>query len=233
MNSDHKKVSYHHGMSVLVRAMAALGALAISARVLRHASSRDPDLHSRIATEADSDLFGRHLPNPSIAAGKVIGSFDDEHIALDTVKALVNRWPAKLEVYSPNLNEEMIAAMRLPKSPVRFWIAAGAVFGQLGGWVTTIMLSIYWRHPVAGMPVIAVPPFAIIAFEMMVLLGAVAGMLGLFFHCRLPNLTPSPEYLDRFKQDRIGIVLECSEHGQIVRAARTLRSHGASEIVYV
>lgn len=233
MSNHPSRAHARDGVGVLVRGLAAFGVIAAGARILSHISSRRLPSSSTETTSAEARVpRSSRSPSPTPAA-KVIGSFDDQNAALKAVRTLTDGWPAKFEVYSPNLNEELSHAMRLPKSPVRFWIAAGGVFGQLGGWVTTIMLSIYWRHPVAGMPVIAIPPFTIIAFEMMVLFGAGAGVIGLFFHCGLPALGSPPEYLDRFKQDRIGIVLECKERGHVARAANLLRACDADEIIYV
>jgi hypothetical protein len=162
----------------------------------------------------------------------VIGSFADEGAALDAVKAVTRRWNNGYQVYSPNLNERFFEAMSLRESSTRYWIAAGGIIGWLGGWATTIMLSIYWIHHVASMPVIAVPPFTIISFEMMILFGAFGGVLGLMFHARLPSFEPPAEYLRRFKQDRIGVVLSCDGGEEVLRARALLEEYGANEILY-
>ena len=96
------------------------------------------------------------------------------------------------------------------------------------------MLSIYWPHHVASMPVIAVPPFTIISFELMILFGTFGGVLGLMLHGRLPSFKPPEEYLRRFKRDRIGMVLSCDGgREEVLRAQTLLQEHGADEILYV
>jgi hypothetical protein len=163
---------------------------------------------------------------------QVIGSFAEEHTAAQAIASVRERWRHKFDAYSPFLSEEFMEAMGLHNSPVRYWVLTGAIIGQGGGWATTIMLSIYWRHPVANMPVIAVPPFTIVGFELMVLLGALFGVAGLFFHCRMPNFRESPPHLRRFKQDRIGIVLDCPAASDVRDAELLLRELGAEEIIY-
>jgi hypothetical protein len=175
-------------------------------------------------SELDSDALSQ--------ATVIVGSYDDAEAALQAARSLRLEWPYAFEVYSPNLNEAFFEAIDLPRSATRLWIAAGAIFGELGGWTATIMLSIYWPHRVAGMPIIAIPPFTIISFEMMVLFGVAGGVVGLLFHCGLPSLEPPPDYLRRFQQDRFGIVLDCDGAEQIVRGQQLLEKHGAKDIHY-
>lgn len=171
-------------------------------------------------------------PDTLSRARLVIGSFDDAHATVQAAGVLRREWPYGFEVYSPNLNEALLEAMNLPRSPTRLWIAAGAIVGELGGWATTIMLSIYWPHHVAGMPIIAIPPFTIISFEMKVLFGIGGGVVGLLLHCRLPTFEAPADYLRRFQEDRFGIVLNCHGPDQVLSGCRLLGKHGAKDIQY-
>ena len=179
----------------------------------------------------DAEFFPAPAQRRLLASGSVVGSFRDESDALRAIKALQRRWPHGFEAYSPLLNEHFFEAMNLPKSPVGLWILAGALFGQFGGWALTIMLSIYWPHTVANMPVIAIPPFTIIAFEMMVLMAIFGGLFGLMFHGRMPAFNASAEYMRPFKRDRIGIAMNCHGEPQFVEAERMLREFGAEDIL--
>jgi hypothetical protein len=167
------------------------------------------------------------------ASGIVIGSFQDENDALRAMTTLYRDWPHGFEAYSPQLNEHFFEAMDLPKSPVGLWILAGALFGQFSGWAVTIMLSIYWPHTVANMPVIAIPPFTIIAFEMMVLMAIFGGLFGLMFHGGMPAFSAPAEYMRKFKRNRIGIAMNCHGERQFTEAESMLRELGAEDILRV
>lgn len=211
-------------------ALLAIGAAcARSVRRLRP-GARWRSLSKQAEEEADQIVsnFGEALDRPVL----VVGGFDDDNTIKDAVRAVIREWPGEYEIYTPNLNESLFELMNLPTSPTRYWILGGAILGQCAGWGIVIYLSMFWPHPVAGMPIIAVPPFVIISFEMMVLLGVGAGCFGLLFHCGLPGLEPAPEYLDRFKQDQTGIVLICLGRPQVLWAKRLLEQHGAEEIRY-
>ncbi|HJU12775.1 MAG TPA: quinol:electron acceptor oxidoreductase subunit ActD [Candidatus Binataceae bacterium] len=205
------------------------GALAAAWRLQRRLHYRK---HEAMAPQRETPLVGANITEGLAQASVVVGSFDDADGAIEAARALRVEWPYGFRAYSPNLNEAFFEAMELPQSVTRLWIAAGAIVGELGGWATTIMLSIYWPHPVAGMPVISIPPFTIISFEMMVLFGVGGGLLGLLFHCGLPSLQSPPEYLQRFQRDRFGIVLNCEGAEQALRARRLLDQHGAKNIQY-
>ena len=167
------------------------------------------------------------------SASCVVGIFNDDRATLEAAREVKAEWTEEYRVYSPNLNEAMLEALKLPKSRTRGWILAGGVIGQLGGWATTIMLSIYYPHPVASMPIIAIPPFAIISFEMMVLCGAGAGFVAVLFYCGLPDWRLPPDIYRKFKQDRFGIVLMCDNRDQVLRARMLLERHRVENIVYL
>jgi Protein of unknown function (DUF3341) len=162
----------------------------------------------------------------------VIGIFSEEQATFEAAKSVRAEWSNEYRVYSPNLNESLFEALELPKSGTRMWILIGAVIGQLGGWATTIMLSIYYPHRVASMPVIAIPPFAIVSFEMMVLFGVGVGFLAVLFYCRLPEAEVPPDIFRQFKKDRFGVVLMCDDRDQVTRAQTLLERHKVESIAY-
>lgn len=218
-------------LSKFVKNAALGGALAATIWLLKRLVPRGTPTDVSKGSSTDAEGFREtevRIPQASL----VIGSFGNEETAVDAVKSLALEWPHEYQVYSPNLNEKLFAAMELPRSPTRFWIAGGAIIGEIGGWALTIMLSVGWPHHVARMPIIAIPPFAIIAFETMVLCGVGGGVIAVLVHCRLPSFKKPIKELRRFQQDRIGIVLNCDGYAQVKRADSLLRHHGADEIQY-
>jgi molybdopterin-containing oxidoreductase family membrane subunit len=66
-------------------------------------------------------------------------------------------------------------------------------------------------------------------FEMMILFGGIATLIGMVTLGRLPQLRPSPAYDPRFTHDRFGVAVHCAaERAASVRDI--LRQTGAEEI---
>jgi hypothetical protein len=164
----------------------------------------------------------------------VIASFDQKESAARAMETLRESWAGEWSAFSPFYSETFFLAAGLDNSPTRFWVLAGGLIGFLGAWATTIMLTIYWLHYVGNMPPIALPPFTIIAFELMVLFGVLIGTVGLMFHGgRTRALEAPPEFMKRFKLDRIGIVVGCAGADERIRIESMMRQLGAEEIANV
>jgi hypothetical protein len=124
----------------------------------------------------------------------------------------------------------ILEALGLRTSPVRIWMLLGGISGAVSGFALTIGLSAAWYpHRTAGMPIVSIPPFVIIAFELMILFGALAGTAGFLVHGRLPQLEAFPGYDPRFTDDCFGVVVECAP-GRASEAERLLHSAGAEEV---
>lgn len=133
-------------------------------------------------------------------------------------------------VFSPFPSAHVQGALGLPKSRIGLWVLPGAIGGALGGFVLTIGLSSVWYpHVTGGMPIISLPPFVIIAFEMMILCGALGGAAGFFVHTRLPQLEAFAGYDPRFSEDRFGMVVH-SPAGRAAEVERLLLGVGADEV---
>ena len=212
-------------------AVAAFGGAALQRwRLRQSASARLVDVESS-ADNASELLAAGFRTKRGVERGVAIGSFRDESDALCAIKKIRRDWPQGFEAYSPELNEHFLEAMDLPKSRTRFWILGGAIFGQVSGWTITIMLSIYWPHRVGNMPVIAIPPFTILSFELMVLMAVIAGVCGLMYHAGMPTFDAPPEYMRRFGRDRMGIAMNCEGEFEFRRAQSILRELGAEDIL--
>jgi Protein of unknown function (DUF3341) len=69
----------------------------------------------------------------------------------------------------------------------------------------------------------------VIMFELMILFGGVATLIGLVMLGRLPQFRTSPSYDARFTKDRFGVAVNCAaERAASVR--EILRGAGAEEV---
>jgi Ni/Fe-hydrogenase subunit HybB-like protein len=104
---------------------------------------------------------------------------------------------------------------------------AGAAAGFGFGLWLTIATSHDYPQVVGGKPLIALPPFLIVASELMFIgagWGAIAGFLIL---ARLPDLCPSAAYHPDLAVDRFGLYLPCDTPAERELAAELLRAAGA------
>ncbi|MEK7329548.1 MAG: DUF3341 domain-containing protein, partial [Candidatus Eisenbacteria bacterium] len=135
-----------------------------------------------------------------------------------------------LRVYSPVPYHDVERALGQGPSLVRWVTLGGAVCGLTGGFALCIYSVHAWPLVVGGKELVSLPPFVIIGFESMILLGALANLLGMLALSRLPELKASAPYDPRFTEDRIGIWVPCAGEAA-VKVQELMRGHGAEEVM--
>ena len=86
----------------------------------------------------------------------------------------------------------------------------GALTGTSTAFAFTSWTSVEWPLVVGGKPIISIPAFIPIVFEMSVLFGALATVIGLFVLSKLPNVKPAVVYDPEFTAGRYGVYVEAS-----------------------
>jgi molybdopterin-containing oxidoreductase family membrane subunit len=159
----------------------------------------------------------------------VTGFFTDEEPCVRGIAALRAAGFDRPRVFSPFASEKVREALRTARSPVRLWVFLGGITGCAGGFALTIGLSAEYPHVTAGMPIVSIPPFVIIAFELTILCGALSGVLGFLVHGGFPRRESEPGYDAQFTDDRFGVVVRCTTADR-PRAEALLRKAGAAEV---
>jgi molybdopterin-containing oxidoreductase family membrane subunit len=133
------------------------------------------------------------------------------------------------EVFSPTSYHEIEEAGDFGESPVKWFTLVGALTGTLAGFALALYTDFDWPIVVGGKSpgIASLPAYVVIGFELTILLGGIATILGMLVMCRLPN--PTQRILDkRFTDDRFGIfVPNASLDGE---QARILKECGAEEL---
>jgi len=112
---------------------------------------------------------------------------------------------------------------------VRLFTLVGGLAGTFSGFALTIWSSLKWGLVTGGKPVVSIPPFVVIAFELTILFGGIATILAAVLLGRLPRFRFSRAYDPRFTNDRFGIAVHCAvDRGASVRDI--LRTTGAEEV---
>jgi len=165
------------------------------------------------------------------ATETVLGVFAHVDTTVHALEGLKAKGYHDLTVYTPvpvHEIEEVLERDR-PVSRVRLFTLIGGLTGTVSGFFLTIWSAMKWGLVTGGKPIASIPPFVVIAFELTILFGGIATVLGMVILGRLPRLRPSPTFDPRFTNDRFGVAVHCaSERGASVR--EILRSAGAEEI---
>ena len=159
----------------------------------------------------------------------VIGAFADEHECVHAIEQMRAAGIGSMRAFAPFPCAHIVSAMGHRKSPVRMAVLLGGIAGVTSGYALTIILSLNWPHIVGGKPVVSIPPFTIIGFELMILFGALSSLLSFLFFGRLPNLKEFAGYSQRFSSDQFGLVVRCDLE-DAGRVEGLLRSTGAEEV---
>jgi len=112
---------------------------------------------------------------------------------------------------------------------VRFFTLIGGLTGTATGFFLTIWSALQWGLVTGGKPVVSIPPFVVIAFELTILLGGLSTVAAMLVLGRIPRLRPSPTFDPRFTRDRFGVAVHCDARD--VGAVRDILTRAGAEEV--
>jgi mono/diheme cytochrome c family protein len=135
----------------------------------------------------------------------LLASFDYVDSAVNAIGKLRAAGLKKITAYMPYPEHEIEEALQYDQSPVRVWALAGGLCGAAGGFAFTAFTSMDWPLVTGGKPILSIPAYVVISFEMMVLFGALSTVIGLFINSRLPYIKPMVVYDPEFSAGRFGI----------------------------
>ncbi len=159
----------------------------------------------------------------------VIGAFRELDAAVHAVEELRKARVGDLTVYTPTPRHELEEALGSPPSPVRRFTLIGGLLGVTFGYWIAIWTSEYWPLVTGGKAIGSWIPYTIIGFEVMVLVGALSTVFGMFYVSRIPRLTMTVGYDPRFSHGDFGVWVECPPD-KLQAAEETLRRNGAVEV---
>jgi hypothetical protein len=159
----------------------------------------------------------------------IVGVFPELDATVEAVAELKKLRVGDVTVYSPTPRHEFDDVLKHGPSVVRVYTLIGALLGVTFGYWIPIWVSDYWPLVVGGKPIASWVPYTIIGFELMVLIGSLATVLGLFVNARIPRITQTVGYDPRFSDGSFGIWVECRpDEQETVR--RVLVANGAEEV---
>jgi Protein of unknown function (DUF3341) len=154
---------------------------------------------------------------------------------VDTIVRALENLRAKgyhdLTVYTPVPVHEIedVLERDRPVSRVRLFTLIGGLTGTTSGFLLTIWTAMQWGLVTGGKPIASIPPYVVIAFELTILFGGLATVIGMAILGRLPRVRPSPTYDPRFTNDRFGVAVHCPPD-RAASVREILRGAGAEEV---
>ncbi len=164
----------------------------------------------------------------SARAGGILAVFDGVDSAIDAVERLRAAGLRRFTVFSPAPDHDLEHAIHAPQSAVRMFTLVGGLTGAATGFALPTWTSLDWPLVTGGKPIIAIPAWVIIAFELTILFGALSTVLGLFITARLPQRRPGLVYDPSFSEDRYGVYIRVP--GKEAQVRTILQDAGAVEI---
>jgi hypothetical protein len=130
--------------------------------------------------------------------------FDNEHDFLEKLEQLVKSGvdKKKIEILAPHPVYKADELLQPRPSGVRVFALVGALVGAAAGFLLPTFTVIDWPLISGNKPMISIPPFTIIAFELMILFGSLSAFLGFMLMARMPDvitIVTDEEFSDSFE----------------------------------
>ena len=156
----------------------------------------------------------------------LFGAPDGALAAAARLKAAGFTAPAVISPIPLEAAEEVLGTK---KSVIKRFTFFGAILGGLSGFALAAGTAVLYLHPTGGRPIIPFPPFLIITYEMTILFGILATVIGFLVSARLPAVRERP-YAPEAAVDRFAVTVSCDSDEGMQRAAAILRDAGAEEV---
>ncbi len=163
-------------------------------------------------------------------ANHQVGLFTQPEPALAAAAKLQQAGYPRPELMSPIPIEGVDEVLGERPSVIRRFTLFGAIFGAIFGFSLAAGTAVLYLHPAGGRPIISLPPFLIISYEMTILFGILATVLGFFISARLPVLRERV-YLPQTAVDKFAVVVVCNEPKLMQAASLILQQAGAEEVL--
>ncbi len=150
----------------------------------------------------------------------LMASFDYLDSTVEAIKALRREGFDEITAFAPFPEHAIEHALGYGPSPVRLFTLIGGLTGAATGFAFTIFTSMDWPLVTGGKPILSIPAYVVIAFEMTILFGVLATVIGVFWNMRIPDLKTSVVYDPEFTAGRFGVYVTSS--GDRLRAARSI-----------
>jgi hypothetical protein len=162
-------------------------------------------------------------------ASNALGLFRDPDSALEAARRLQGAGFARPELISPIPIHGVEDVLGPKKSIIKRFTFFGGIIGALSGFALAAGTAVLYLHPTGGRPIITIPPFLIITYEMTILCGILATVLGFLISARFPAIRERV-YAPEAGIDKFAVTVACDNEEGHGRAEAILREAGAEQV---
>jgi len=159
----------------------------------------------------------------------LIGLFHDPDSALAAAGKLKGAGFETPEIQSPIPIHGVEEVLGKKKSVIKRFTLIGAITGGTTGFLLASITAVLFPHPTGGRPIITFPPYLIITYELTILFGILATVLGFLISARLPAIKERL-YVPESAVDKFVVTVACNSDENASRAGEILRESGADEV---
>lgn len=163
----------------------------------------------------------------------LLAKFDHQEDLIAAAERVYSQGYRDFDAYSPYPVADLARAMHLKSSPLPYLMLAGGLAGGIGGFLMmTYATVIDYPQNIGGRPLFSWPAYIPITFELVVLVSALAGILGLFFFTRFPQpyhpVFNSEDFNEHGSQDAFYLSIEANDpQFDLERTRRFLEEQGS------
>ncbi len=158
-----------------------------------------------------------------------VGLFGGPDAALAAAGELKSKGFSTPELMSPIPIEGVEEVLGEKRSVIKRFTLFGGVFGACSGFLLAAGTAALYLHPAGGRPIITIPPFMIVTYELTILFGILFTVLGFFISSRLPAIRDRV-YVPETAIDKFAVSVECANGSELARASDILQAAGAEEV---
>lgn len=156
----------------------------------------------------------------------VLATFGDPAGAARAIRELRARGIRDLHAAMPAAFPEVVKALSKPRSPIDLATLPGALVGLVLGVLLTVLTSLASGLQTGGKPIVSFPAFAVIVFEMTVLVGSITNLMAVSIGSALGAGSEAFPLGESFNGDTIGVFAA----GGGDEAERVFRECGAKAV---
>ena len=164
-----------------------------------------------------------------MTSNQALGLFSGPDAALSAAGQLKGAGFATPSLMSPIPLEGVEEVLGEKNSVIKRFTLFGAITGGIFGFLLAAGTAVLYLHPTGGRPIITMPPFLIITYEMTILFGILFTVLGFFISSRLPAIRERV-YVPETAVDKFAVAVAVDDDAHYQKAERILRAAGAEEV---
>ena len=157
---------------------------------------------------------------------RVFASFEEPGSAARAIEALRGAG-FRVTAAMPAAFPEVSAALGRPRSRIDVVTLPGALVGLVAGAALTVGTSLAWPLVTGGKPIVSIPPFAIVVFEVTVLVGSLTNLVAMSVGSRRGGRDDAFPVEARVAPGWVGV---CAAGGDPAAAERILKERGGEEV---